>query len=156
MCCAIAGSVCQVRSRHYLRIRFLLRVIWSAFDLIICSTFLFYNFIFLNFFSQQNMEKTYLHRFLQGIALVQQISNQFLSDRKLWRQFYATLDRVWVTAIQELWSIKTVILPGSAADGTSPTNATNAWNKRIISCCGILLVMSWWFQPIPQKLKVGT
>lgn len=71
------------------------------------------------------MEKTNLHRFLQGIALVQQISNQFLSDRKLWRQFYATLDRVWVTAIQELWSIKTVILPAFG----SWRNITNKRDK---------------------------
>ena len=49
MCWAIAGSACPVRSRHYLRIHFLLRVLWSAFDLITCSTFLFYDFIFLIF-----------------------------------------------------------------------------------------------------------
>ena len=69
------------------------------------------------------MKKTNLYPFLQGITLVQQISNQFLSDRKLWRQLRATLDRVWVTAIQELWSVKPVILP---AFGTR----RNITNKR--------------------------
>ena len=54
---------------------------------------------------------TNLYSSLEGVSLIQQISDQLLCDRKLGRYLCAALDYVRVTAVQIMGSIETVISP---------------------------------------------
>lgn len=59
----------------------------------------------------ESMIQSYLHCLLEGISLVQQIADHLLCDRKLGWQLGASLDSIWITAIQKLRSVESIILP---------------------------------------------
>ena len=77
------------------------------------------------------MALTNLYCSLESVSFIQQISDQFLCDRKLGRYLCAAVDYFRVTAVQIMCSIETVISPviGSQWNITNK-NAECLWKNK--------------------------